>query len=1223
MNARAQLHAYIAQLEQRLRWGTWLGGLAILTGGALVATLVLVTIANALAFSQGSVTAARFALILILAVAAAAGLAMPLRRLTRRRAVQTAEAAFPQFQQRLTTFEERESHDPFIELLAGDALDVAQSAEPTQLVTDRRLWISLSTAAGAFAILIWVIAAGPGFLGYGASLLWTGPHRDKPALYDLRVSPGNAVVRRHADQMVSAIPIGLRSPSVKMHARFQSSSKWEEIAMQPQAAGNFAGGYQYLFGGLPENVEYYVTAGVMKSKLFQIRVTDLPAVKQIRVTYHYPAWTGMPAEVEERGGDLRAVLGTEAQLEVMTDRPLQGGQIQLDSGDKIQLTAGENNVYRGTVKMEKDGVYHVAGMEQGQTVRVSEDFFIEARKANPPQITLTRPGRGDYHALPIEEVTVAAKATDEYGLKGVELHYSVNGAPEVIVDLLKQKGAKQSDGSTTISLENFKLVPGDVVSVYATAKDANADAHTDIMFIQTDPYEREYSQSQISGGGGGGGGGGGDQAPQISQREKEIISATFKQQSDKNATQQQAIDIAKLLSQSQATLHDQALTLSGRLQARELTEEVQAISDFQKDMIAAANSMAPAAQQLQQQKWKDAVPNEQKALQFLLRAEATFRQIEVAFGARGGGGGGGGGAARDLAALFDLELDTEKNQYETQQSSAPSAEKQEQEIADALKKLDELAKREEDLSQQQRNGAQTAEQKWQMEMLQREAEQLQREMEQQFGQKGQPGQQGQKSSQSASASGQSGGQSGGQAGQQAGQSGISSGDSQSPEQAADSRRQAAQQALDRLRQAVDDMKRAGSNASAADARRAADRLREATDLLGGLQQQDAAGQINSMAQTADQLANRQKQQADHVRDLIAQMNAARAANKPPNNPSAQEIDKMVNDRQKVSDDLTHLTQQMRSAARELAPTQPSASSKLRGAIDGMDENDLGTRLQRSSDYLRSGNFSDPLESGLTSDLQKLNQQLKDAARALGSAQHTSDDAAINRAMDDLSRLRDQLSSLGGRANPQAGQGQQPGRGGQPGGQQFQTGQLSRNGQPGQAGQGGQPGGAQAGGIGDRTAGQVGNAAAGGANGGRDRNGFGGYDTGNTRIQGRAVTPQQGPNPADTQHEIDQGLNLLNQVRTVVQDSPEARAQLQSLIDQMRNLDPKRFPGNPALVEQMHQQLVSGVDALELQLRRRLDEKQGGTIRNTDPARIPAGYQDSVAEYYRKLSTAGH
>ena len=1264
MSYREQLRAYIAQLEQRLRWSAWLRGVAILTGSALAATLALVTIANALAFSHGSITAARFALILILGFAAAAGLALPVRRLTRRRAAGTAEAAFPQFQQRLTTFVERDGQDPFIELLAADTLAAAQSAGPKQVVTDRRLWMSLGAGAGALAVLVWMIAAGPGFLGFGASLLWTGPHRDKLAFYDLRVTPGDASVRRHADQVISALPTGLKSPSVKLYARFQSSNKWEETAMLPKAAGSFAGGYQFLFADLPENVEYYVTAGALTSKHFNIRVTELPAVKQIRVTYRYPSWTGMPSEVEERGGDLRAVTGTVAELEVSTDRPLQGGQIQLDNGQRVQLTGGQNNVYRGSVKMDQDDVYHVAGVAEGQPVRVSEDFFIEARKANPPQIALVRP-RGDYHASPIEEVTIDAKATGDYALNGVALHYSVNGGAEKTVDLLPKKGEKQADGSATLSLEDFKLVPGDLISVYATAKDANAESHTDMMFIQADPFDREYSQSQESGGGGGGGGGGGqgNQQAQISQREKEIISQTFKQAGDKNSTQQQATDIAKLLAQSQSTLHDQAVSLSGRLQARELTDAVEAIGDFQKDMIAASEAMAPAAQQLQQEKWKDALPNEQKALQALLRAEATFRQIQVALGGRGGGGGGGGGgaAARDLAALFDLELDTEKNKYETRQSASSSAEQKAQEIDDALKKLDELAKRQEDLAQQQRNSPQTAEQKWQQQMLQREAEQLQQQMEQQLAQQGQQGQ-------SASASGQSSGQAGQRGGQAGGQdsANASAAESrQSAEQAAGGRQQAAQQALNQLRQANEDMRRAASqNASSADARRAADRLREATDLLGGMQQQDAAGRLNSMAQTAEQIAEQQKQQADRVREMVARQNAAHAAGQPPSYPSAEEIDKMVNDRQRVADDLSHLTQQMRTTARELAPTQPSASNKLRGALDTVDENDLGTRMQRSSDWLRSGDFSDPAETALTSDLQKLGQQVRDAAHSLGDAQHASQDAAVSRAMDDLSRLRDQLAGLGAAPNGQPGQGQ-AGRGGPPGGQQFQPGQLNRNGQPGQQGQGqgqngqsgqpgqqgqagqqggqggqggqrgggqqqaGQGGGQQAGGVGnrqagpvgDRNAGPVGNAAAGGG-GNRNGNGFGAWDTGNTHISGQAVAPQQSANPADTQRQIDQGLNLLNQVRAAVQDSPEARQQLQSLIDQMRNLDPKRFPGNPALVEQMHQQLISSVDALELELRRQLDENRGGTIRNTDPANIPAGYRDSVAEYYRKLS-GGH
>jgi len=331
---------------------------------------------------------------------------------------------------------------------------------------------------------------------------------------------------------------------------------------------------------------------------------------------------------------------------------------------------------------------------------------------------------------------------------------------------------------------------------------------------------------------------------------------------------------------------------------------------------------------------------------------------------------------------------------------------------------------------------------------------------------------------------------------------------------------------------------------------------------------------------------------------------------------------MVNDRQQVTDDLARLTQQLRGAARELAPTQPAASNKLRGALEGMDENDLGTRLQKSSDFLRSGNFSDPLETALTSDLQKLGQQVTDAARALGGSQRTSQEAAINRAMDDLSRLRDQLSGLGGGPNSQSGQGQS-GRGGQSGQAGGQSGQPG--GQSGQAGQpGGQPGqggGNQAGPVGNRIAGPVGDQAGGAGN--RGGTALGGYDTGNTRITGQAVAPQRGPNPADTQREINQGLDLLNQMRAVVQDSPEARQQLQALIDEMRNLDPSRFPGNPALVEQMHQQLASGVDALELQLRHQLDGNRGGTIRNTDPTKIPAGYQNSVAEYYRKLSGGGH
>ncbi len=168
------------------------------------------------------------------------------------------------------------------------------------MVTDQRLWISLGTAVASLAVLIWMIAAGPGFLGYGASLLWTGPR--KPPIYDLRVHPGDAVVRRHADQLVSAIPAGLKSPDVKLHARYR---EFFEVGRNLHAANRPSVSPAAISSSSPRCPRTSNTTSPpapSTSKHFNISVTDLPAVKQINVTYHFPSWTGIPPETEERGG---------------------------------------------------------------------------------------------------------------------------------------------------------------------------------------------------------------------------------------------------------------------------------------------------------------------------------------------------------------------------------------------------------------------------------------------------------------------------------------------------------------------------------------------------------------------------------------------------------------------------------------------------------------------------------------------------------------------------------------------------------------------------------------------------------------------------------------------------------------------------------------------------------------------------------------------------------
>jgi hypothetical protein len=469
MSNQDKLNSYIRQLHQRLRLGVSLRGVAILTATALITTVLLVLILNAFAFPVRGLTGARSLLLGALALAAAFGLALPLRRLTRGRATAVAESAYPEFQQRLLTFDDREKrgNDPFLELLAADTLSVAKDAPPANLAPNNRLYFLAGVGFACLCVLAWLVAAGPGYLGYGASLLWTGPKA--APLYDIRVTPGNVAVRRNSDQLITAQIIGLKPDKVRLFARYQSAiskvarnAGWEPVAMQPQPDSSATAGssnFQFLFAGLPEDVEYYVEAGPLTSRHFKVRVVDLPSVKQVRVTYHYPKWTGMQQVSEEHGGDLRAIEGTNAELTVLMDRPLRDGQLALDDGKQIALSGGKGNLYKGSILMQKDGAYHVAAVDQGQQVRLSEDYFIATDKANPPEIAIDRPA-SDYRASPIEEVTVGVKASDDFALNNVTLHYSVNGGPEKSVSLLEHPGAKSASGATTLSLEDFKLVPG-------------------------------------------------------------------------------------------------------------------------------------------------------------------------------------------------------------------------------------------------------------------------------------------------------------------------------------------------------------------------------------------------------------------------------------------------------------------------------------------------------------------------------------------------------------------------------------------------------------------------------------------------------------------------------------------------------------------------------------------------------------------------------------------
>lgn len=1205
MTALEQVNGYLRRLEWRLRYLAAARGAALTAGLALVLTLLLVAICNRFQFAQQVVPPVRLLLFAAVASAVAFGLVRPLAKLTRGRVTRIAEGAIPRFEERLLTATERpDAANPFTELVAEDVLRVAREHPADAIGSTRLLWSLAGGAAVAAGILVWLIAAGPGYWGYGASLLWTGAGRasERP-LYDVAVQPGNKTIRRKSDQVIQAQLAGFSARRVILHARYRNTRKWEEAAMQP---GNADSQYRFVFPAVADELEYYVQADAAQSKHFKISVKDLPAVKRVRVTVHFPSGLGLKDVSDEASGDIRAVVDSVAGIAVMTDRPLEHGLLVTDKGEKIALVKGEGNWSKAELPIKQDGAYHVAAVDGAETIRISEDFFIEAKKDEPPSVRIVRPGQ-DPRVSPIEEVPVAVEAADDFGVKSLALHYSVNGEAEQVARF-KTHGEKEEKGHTTLYLENFKLAPGDVISMYATASDANKTTRSDILFAQAEAFDYKFSQSQQAGGGGGGGGA---QDNNISERQKQIIAATFNELRGDVKVRASVQEQAHFLSDVEAKLGAQAKTLAERMANRELAQANPEFEKFTKLMTFASAEMTDAVKQLAPGRWNDALVPEQKALQSLLRAEALFRDIQVAFGQQGGGGGGGG-AQRELARMFDLELDTSKNQYETgQQSQAEASAKQQKAIDDAFERLKMLAQRQQELTQQ-RNQQQPAEQRWQEEQLRREAEELKREIEQlaknaqtaeQNGAQQNSGQQSAQQSEGQQGGSQQGGsqQSRSQrgnsgAGQQAGGSG------QSRETA-----EAMRKTSDWLNHAEEQMRQAVSNGDKTAQQRAAGEVAQAQRQMGSALHRDAGNSLAELTQQADAIARTQRDLANRIKQMYGQagkenelsgmLGGGEAGEMPEmNDPDNQrfgygyrrrnlqqltrplhqatEDEKQVaSAKEKLAGDLEQLQRGVEEQSRSLESSSPGTSGKLRKALSDAEQKELALRMQKNAQWIREG-YGDrnlAMEDSVTMGVEQLSHDLRGAKQALESGEPGGKGGQSEKTAEALAEVRELRTRLE-RAQEQARAAGSQQAGGQQAGQNGQ-----QAGQPGQTGQPG-PGGAQSPSLQNGAAGEL------------------------------------------SQRDIDQAIGQLSALRGQISGQDRALGNyLGGALGHLRDLN-----ADPRVLDAtIGQDAVASLERLESELSRRLGEQQAQGARS-GAAEIPAEqYRDAVAEYFKKLSQPEH
>jgi hypothetical protein len=1066
-------------------------------------------------------------------------------------------------------------HSPaLVAKLVEEAIDRVREVDAGRRVEQPLVKRYAAMALATVAVAAAVFTFGPAYLRQGLTAMYSwSQDLEAAAPYRITLTPGSGTVPRGADQLFTATLSGFSADDAVLLVRKGDATAFERVPLLKGDNGTFEG----MVFDLDAKLEFLAEAAGVRSPTFTLDVVDLPYAQKIDLVYHFPAHTGLEPRTVEDAGDIAVLVGTEVRVTVTPTMPSPAGQLTLHESTNVPLAAGAGGVLTGRFVADKDGFYRV-GLQgpDGTMITASPQYVIDVLDDMAPTVAISKPGR-DTNATPVEEFFVEARADDDFGVRGLELVYSVNGGPEKTVPLYK--GAKRLEEVTaghTFYLEELGVQAGDAVSYYARAADNDAgggqQATSDIYFLRVRPFGKEFKPATSMGGGGGGGGGGGAEVGALSEQQRQIIAGTFNiLREKKTATAEKMREASVVLALSQGRLREQVEGLVGRMNSR-LVAPDPSFKKIAELLPLAVAEMKNAEGKLQTRSPDGAMPFEQKALQYLQQAEEEY-ELQVQTNQQSGGGGGGGQAgsiAEDLADLFELEMDKMANQYETA-SRAESAQA-EQRIDALAEKLKELARRQQqELERQRRRASGQAASGGgdQQRALAQEAEETARQLEKLSREQNRP-------------------------------------------DLANAARQM-QQAADAMRKAA-----AGNDPGASgQASQAAERLQQVQRQLRGAQTARAERDVQEAVRQAEELA---REHADVASDA-EQIPGAGA-------DRLQKAQLNAQRRDALSSKVGQLEQQLDRTANEIAKEEKDASQKLREAAGDIRDDKVKEKLRYSRQFLgrdAAQGAAAEMDASIGSDLMDLRRKLAEAASALGkggSAQQTEN--ALERArdlvrgVDSLGRRMQERASGDDRQAGTQPQGQQ-GRDGQPGQQQGQQagnsqpqGQRGQQGQQGQAGQRGQAG--QQGEAGQQ--GQQGQSGQPGGGGNGDTfGGFGGDDGG----WGNARPGNFGADDVrqfrGEARRYGQDVEALR--RALRADGVDTR-QLDDILRRLKALDDDRVYKNVQELAELQAAVSEGLRRFEFDLRRKV-EGEASDVRLTGSDDVPAEFKSLVEEYYRSLA----
>lgn len=374
------------------------------------------------------------------------------------------------------------------EMAVDRAARLAGRVVPTRAVPARPVGWAFGSLGG-FLLASGILGlALPGLVGTQWARFFD-PFNDHPPYSRVKfdIEPGSATVV-YGDPL--EIHVRTHGPVVdRLELVLRTKNAAEEVLpMFPETDGRWRTSIVHV----TDACDYFIRAHRARSKRYGIGVITVPRLDGARFRITPPAYTHLkPYEGPLPQGGLAGLPGTRVDVWLKSNRPLRGGDVQLDTQQEpgqlpLQPTAPGSHEATGSFEIHRSGKVSMGVTDiEGQASRDRLTAAITVLSDQRPFVRLLEP-QATSLATPDAILPVVMSAEDDYGIYRLQLFRSLNESRALPQDIEVQPPAPTRRGETAeLPLSQYRLDPGDEIKLYARVED-------------TDPAGAKGSESPVS-----------------------------------------------------------------------------------------------------------------------------------------------------------------------------------------------------------------------------------------------------------------------------------------------------------------------------------------------------------------------------------------------------------------------------------------------------------------------------------------------------------------------------------------------------------------------------------------------------------------------------------------------------------------------------------------------------------------------------------------------------